>query len=263
MLNVAAVLAREHWTIRDALAELDRSGQGMLLLVDEAGRLKRIVTDGDIRRLLLAGAQLSDTLARLDARAPVTLREGAGEAEAMQLMAQHVIDHVPVIDAEGRPLHVFARRDLDARIYLSAPHLSGHERQFVEEAFRSNWIAPLGPNVDAFEKELAAYTGARHAAALSSGTAALHLALRVLGIGAGDTVFCSTFTFIASAAPIVYERARPVFIDSDFETWNMSPAALEAAFRAHEKAGTRVKAVIVVNLYGQSADIDPIQALCP
>ncbi|MBS0307495.1 MAG: aminotransferase class I/II-fold pyridoxal phosphate-dependent enzyme [Proteobacteria bacterium] len=151
---------------------------------------------------------------------------------------------------------------MDEQILLSTPHMGSAELEFVEEAFRTNWIAPLGPNVDAFEKELAALVGIGHAAAVSSGTAAIHLALRLLNIGAGDEVFCSTLTFAASANPIVYQGAKPVFIDSGPESWNMSAAALEKAFVAAEKKGRLPKAVIVVNLYGQSADMDPILALC-
>ncbi|NQT74023.1 MAG: DegT/DnrJ/EryC1/StrS family aminotransferase, partial [Chloroflexi bacterium] len=115
------------------------------------------------------------------------------------------------------------------RIFLSPPHMGGEEIKFIQEAFESNYIAPLGPQVDVFEKEMAAYIGINHAAAFSSGTAALHLALRILGITENDVVFCSSLTFAASANPILYEKAIPVFIDSDRETWNMCPIALEKA----------------------------------
>ncbi|MFT9596623.1 aminotransferase class I/II-fold pyridoxal phosphate-dependent enzyme [Mesobacillus sp.] len=148
------------------------------------------------------------------------------------------------------------------RIYLSSPHMSGNEQKYIKEAFRTNWIAPLGPNVDAFEKDIAAYTGVNEAAAVSSGTAAIHLALSLLGVAKGDTVFCSTLTFIASANPILYLGAEPVFIDSEPETWNMSPQALEKAFMDAALNGKLPKAVIVVNLYGQSAKVDELTALC-
>jgi pyridoxal phosphate-dependent aminotransferase EpsN len=148
------------------------------------------------------------------------------------------------------------------RIYLSPPHLGSEELHYVGEAFASNWIAPLGPHVDAFEREFAAATGAAHAAALSSGTAALHLALRRLGVSAGDEVFCSTFTFVASANPIVYQGGSPVFIDSDAGTWNMDPALLAAELDAAARRGRPPRAVVVVHLYGQSADLDPILAAC-
>lgn len=147
------------------------------------------------------------------------------------------------------------------KIYLASPHMSdeGYEQEFVKEAFDTNWIAPLGTNVNEFEKELATKVGVGHAAALSAGTAAIHMALKAVGVGEDDIVFCQDLTFSATANPIIYQKATPVFIDSDFETWNMSPSALENAF---EKYGDRVKAVLVVHLYGLSADLDPIMELC-
>ena len=151
---------------------------------------------------------------------------------------------------------------LNKRIYLSSPHMGEHEQQFIAEAFATNWIAPLGPHVDAFERELAEYVGTGGAAALSSGTAAIHLALRLLGVGPGDTVFCSSFTFVASANPILYQGAKPVFIDSEPESWNMSPVALERAFDDAGKSGNLPKAVIIVNLYGQSADMASLIPIC-
>lgn len=143
------------------------------------------------------------------------------------------------------------------KILLSSPHLSGAEMEYLRETVESGWVAPLGPQVDAFERELCAATGAAHAAALSSGTAAIHLALRALGVKPGDEVICSAFTFAASCAPILYQHARPVFVDSEPGSWNMSPAALERALREHSP-----KAAVIVNLYGQMADYEPLCALC-
>ncbi|WP_139491597.1 DegT/DnrJ/EryC1/StrS family aminotransferase [Brevibacillus dissolubilis] len=148
------------------------------------------------------------------------------------------------------------------RIYLSPPHMGEREQQYIAEAFATNWIAPLGPHVEGFERELAGYVGSNGALALSSGTAGIHLALRLLGVKQGDKVFCSSLTFVATANPILYEGAEPVFIDSEPETWNMSPLALERAFQEAEQNGHLPKAVIVVSLYGQSADMDPIKAIC-
>ena len=150
----------------------------------------------------------------------------------------------------------------EKRIYLSSPHLSGREQKYIEQAFAENWIAPLGPHVNAFEKELAAYIGIKDAAVVTSGTAALHLALLLLGIKKGDYVYCSTLTFAASANPILYMGAEPVFIDSEPESWNMSPTALDRALRETVNEGRLPKAIIAVNLYGQSADYDEIIALC-
>jgi pyridoxal phosphate-dependent aminotransferase EpsN len=148
------------------------------------------------------------------------------------------------------------------KIYLSPPHMSGKERSYIDEAFESNWIAPLGPNIDAFEKQLAAYVGTADAVAVSSGTAAIHLSLQLLGVGAGDRVFCSSFTFVASANPIRYCGAEPVFIDSEPDTWNMSPEALQQAFEDANRQGKLPKAVIVVHLYGQVSKMDEIRSLC-
>lgn len=147
------------------------------------------------------------------------------------------------------------------RILLSIPHMSGYERQYVDEAFATNWLSTVGPNLTAFEHAFEDYLG-RPAVALASGTAAIHLGLRLLGIGPGDTVFCSTLTFAASANPICYLGADPVFIDSDYATWNMDPLQLEEALRNAAAAGQLPKAVVVVHLYGQCADMDAIRALC-
>lgn len=148
------------------------------------------------------------------------------------------------------------------RIYLSPPHMSGAELDLVREAFESNWIAPLGPHVDAFEAEFARAVGVAHAAALFSGTAALHLALVLLGVGTGDEVFCSDLTFAATAFAVTYVGAIPVFVDCDRSSWNMDPALLEEALEERARRGRLPKAVIVVDLYGQSADWDPILAAC-
>lgn len=144
------------------------------------------------------------------------------------------------------------------RIYLSSPTMHGKEQEFVKEAFDTNWVAPLGPNVTNFEKEMADYTNAGYAAALSSGTAAIHLAIKLLNIGEGDIVFVSDLTFSATCNPIVYEKATPVFIDAEPDTWNMSPGALEKAFEKYPNP----KAVICVHLYGTPARIDEIMAIC-
>lgn len=148
------------------------------------------------------------------------------------------------------------------RIFLSTPHMSGNEQSYIDYAFDSNWIAPLGPNVDGFEKEIAEYAQVADAAATSSGTAAIHLALQLLEVGKEDIVFCSTLTFIASANPVLYAGATPVFIDSEETTWNMSPVALEKALLDAEQNGKLPKAVIIVHLYGQSAMVDELLDIC-
>lgn len=147
-------------------------------------------------------------------------------------------------------------------ILLSTPYMGDRELEFVQEAFATNWIAPIGPHVDAFEQEFCKVTGAGYAAAVSSGTAALHLALRLIGVEAGDEVFCSTLTFIATANPIIYQGATPVFIDSDRTSWNMNPDLLQEALKQRDRIGKLPKAVVLVHLYGQSADIEPILQAC-
>ncbi|MBC7087107.1 MAG: aminotransferase class I/II-fold pyridoxal phosphate-dependent enzyme [Tissierellales bacterium] len=146
------------------------------------------------------------------------------------------------------------------KIFLSSPHMSdeGYEKQYIEEAFETNWVAPLGPNVDSFETEFATKIGSSYAAALSSGTSAIHMALKAAGVKPNDKVFCQSLTFSATANPIIYENAVPIFIDSDDKTWNMDPNALEHAIKKYPDT----KYAIVVHLYGLSADLDPIIELC-
>jgi len=147
------------------------------------------------------------------------------------------------------------------RIYLSVPHMGGAELSFIREAFETNWLSTVGPHIDAFEHEFGEKVG-RPAVALASGTAAVHLGLRVLGVGPGDEVFCPTLTFVGSVNPITYLGARPVFVDSDRTSWNIDPGLLADTLRSKADRGRLPKAVIVVHLYGQSADMDPILEVC-
>lgn len=149
-------------------------------------------------------------------------------------------------------------------IFLASPHMSdaGYEQQYIKEAFDTNWIAPLGKNVTEFENEMALKLGVKKAVALSAGTAAIHLALKSIGVKQGDIVFCQSLTFSATANPIAYEKAIPVFIDSDMETWDMSPVALQKAFDKYEEIGQLPKAVMVVHLYGLCAHIEEIATIC-
>ncbi|MDD6276412.1 MAG: DegT/DnrJ/EryC1/StrS family aminotransferase [Clostridia bacterium] len=151
---------------------------------------------------------------------------------------------------------------MNSRIFLSPPHMNGTEINYINEAFQTNWIAPFGPNLVGFEKEMCEYIGAKNSVALSSGTGAMHMALKYLGVGSGDTVFCSDFTFSGSCNPVAYLGAKLVFIDSNRETLNMDPNALKAAFEKYKALGIVPKAVIVVDLYGNSADYDKILPLC-
>lgn len=150
--------------------------------------------------------------------------------------------------------------NMSKKILLASPHMSdeGYEQQFIKEAFDTNWIAPLGENVNKFEEEIAKYIGAKTGAALSAGTAAIHMGLKALEVQQGDLVFCSSLTFSATCNPIIYQNARPVFIDSEYETWNMDPKALEKAFEKYPNP----KAVVVVHLYGTPAKMDEITKIC-
>ncbi len=147
------------------------------------------------------------------------------------------------------------------RIYLSSPHMGGNELKYIHQAFDENWIAPLGPNVDGFEADLCRFTGAKHAAALSSGTAAIHLALVLLGVGPGDEVICPTFTFSATINPVLYQGATPVFVDSDTSTWNISVDETRRAIEDRLAQGKKPKALIIVHLYGQAAKMWQLMAL--
>lgn len=147
---------------------------------------------------------------------------------------------------------------MEKRIYLASPTMHGEEQRFIQEAFDTNWVAPLGKNVDAFEREMAAYVGAGHAAALTAGTAALHLAVKLAGVRRGDRVFCSDLTFSATVNPVCYEGGEPVFIESERESWNMDPRALERAFQKYPDC----RCVICANLYGTPARLDEIRAIC-
>lgn len=249
---------KESATLREALTVLDKSGLGVVVVLDSDGRVSRTVTDGDVRRILLQGSTLEDFVNILPSRRPVMVAQGTTRTEALGVMDAHKVDHLPVVDKDNKLVELFDRKSLSKRIFLSSPHMGEFEREFVDEAFSSNWIAPTGPNIDAFERELCELVGIGAAAAVSSGSAALHLAMRLLGVGAGDRVFCSSLTFIASASPIVYQNAEPVFIDSEAESWNMCPVALEYALHDAKSVGRLPKAILVVNLYGQSADMDAI-----
>lgn len=248
-------------SIKEALKIIDSNSKGAVAVVDDSSCLIRLLTDGDIRRALLQGYTLESSLSLLPCSGdPIILSEGASYQHAIEVMDQNEVQQIVVVDDMDQVVDLLHRKEIN-QIPLSLPHMGSSELEFVKEAFNTNWIAPLGPNVDGFENELAEYTGAKYAAALSSGTAALHLGLVLLDVSAGDIVLCSSLTFTASANPILYQNATPVFIDSEPDSWNMSPSALKNALEHYSSIGKKPKAIIVVNLYGQSADMDAITAL--
>ncbi|HIF8756066.1 TPA: aminotransferase class I/II-fold pyridoxal phosphate-dependent enzyme [Legionella pneumophila] len=262
MITIKELYINKQESLKTALRKLDATAQGVLFLVDSDECLIRTVTDGDIRRLLLKGFTLDSTLEELSEHSSKALPVSATIQDAYYLMQEYELDHIPVIDESNRPIRLIHRRELSSNILLSSPHIGEHEQQYVQEAFATNWVAPLGPNVDSFEKEVAEYIDTKSAVALSSGTAAIHLALVLLDVKPGDIVFASNFTFVATVNPILYQGATPVFIDSDLDTWNMSPVALERALRESKAKNQMPKAVIIVNLYGQSANYDALCELC-
>lgn len=262
MLDIKELLVEENASLRILIERLDKTAQGVLLLVDQSQRLKRTITDGDVRRLLLQNISLDMAIKEFPEQQPIVVYEHPSLNDALEVMDYNQIDHLPIVDKTGVPKSLIHRRDISTAILLSTPHIGDYEIEYVIDAFKTNWVAPLGPNVDAFEQDIAAHVGVNYAAALSSGTAALHLALRLLNIGPGDAVFCSSLTFVASVSPVIYQGGIPVFIDSEPESWNMSPSALERALYDAARAKCLPKAVIVVNLYGQSADMDALQAIC-
>lgn len=247
--------------LREALRVLEASGIKIAVVVDEQGRILRTVTDGDIRRALLLGLTIEAKVSDLAPQSPVVLPNTTDRVQIAATLKARNLDVIVLVDTDGRPTDLADRDDLFDNLLLSPPHMGEREAAYVEEAFEQNWLAPAGPNLSAFEEGLCQVSGRAHALALSSGTAGLHLALRVLGIGLQDRVYVSDLTFVASVQPILYERAIPVLIDSEPLSWNMSPQALGRSLERDAKRGKLPKAIIVVHLYGQSADMGAIMAL--
>lgn len=242
---------------------IDDSNGGVALMVDPVtSSLLRVITDGDIRRMLLMGCDSETLLEEIPPCKPVVVGRNTSMGEVRSLMIEHSIQHVPIVNARGVPLGLYRRAELEENVLLSPPHLGDDEMKYVSEAIESNWVAPFGPNLDMFEREFCERVKSGAAAAVSSGTAALHLALILSGVKPGCRVACSTFTFVASVNPVVYQGGDPVFIDSEPDGWNMCPKSLNLAFEDSERDGKPIKVVIVVNLYGQSARIDKIADLC-
>ena len=247
--------------LSSVLQSIENNGKGAVAVVDAENALIRVITDGDVRRALLSGYSLDSNVNDLEvSRQPIVAEAGCSSDELLALMDDNDVDNL-VLTENGSIDSILHRRDLK-KLWLSSPHLGEEELGFVQEAFDSNWIAPLGPNVDGFEAEAEEYLDSGvYALALSSGTAAIHLSLRLLGVGRGDIVLCSSLTFVASANPILYQGATPAFIDSEPTTWNMCPKALRQALVSYAERGITPKAIIVVNLYGQIAKFKQIREI--
>jgi dTDP-4-amino-4,6-dideoxygalactose transaminase len=260
-MNIKKFCVYPNVTLKKAMEVIDESAKGICILVDHDLSFKRTITDGDIRRALLRGHVLEDTLEVLPEIQSVTAQDTCSANDFLNLMKQFNVRCIPILN-QNKPIDLIERKDLESPILLSAPHIGEDEKVYVQDAFDSNWIAPLGPNVEKFEEEMAQFIGVAAALATSSGTAALHLALELLNVKKDDFVFCSSFTFVATANPILYQHAIPVFIDSHPETWNMCPKALDRAFQHYSHQKKLPKAVIVANIYGQSADMDSLLKIC-
>lgn len=261
-MSIQAQIVHPDTTLRTIMETIDRAPVKLCVLVDAEGKLARTVVDGDLRRALLAGVSLDSPASELPSQDVVSLpAQTAHDALVTTFTNNPSINAIVLTDAHSRPVGLVPRSDVLSGILLSPPHMGQSESVYVRKAFDDNWIAPAGPNLNAFEEALKPAAGRAHTLALSSGTAALHLALRVLGVGAGHTVYVSDLTFAATVQPILYQNARPVLIDSEPHSWNMSPAALERRLEKDAANGSLPKALIVVHLYGQSSDMGAILAL--
>lgn len=245
----------------DALNILNASSYLILLIVDEKGKLVRTLTDGDIRRFILDKGRLDVCIGEFSKKNPITVLKDIAGPKVLKMMIRNGINQIPIVDENYRPIGIHIKSDLDKSILLSTPHIGNYEESFVKEAFDSNWIAPIGPNVDALEEEISSYVGGSHVAVVNSGTSAIHLSLILLNVSRGDFVFCQSWTFIASVNPVLYQGATPIFIDSEPKTWNISPEALRKALEHYKKKNTLPKAIIVVHLYGNSASMNEIMSI--
>jgi perosamine synthetase len=241
-------------TVREAMRAIDRGGLGLALLVEpRSGIFAGLVTDGDLRRALLGGFGLDSPVADVPRPEPKTAKVGSSLEEVASLFSEPV-RMVPLLDDEGRVADL-ALFDTRARLPVAEPSLGERELLYVSECVLSGWVSSAGPFVTRFEELFAEFTGSRHAIAVSSGTAALHLALLGLGVGPGDEVIVPALTFVATANAASYTGAQPVFVDSEPGTWTIDPELIEGAITP------RTKAIVVVHLYGHPADLDPILEL--
>ena len=248
-------------TIIEALKALDTIEIKLAIVVDDDGSIVRTVSDGDIRRAIVSGFALDTKLIELNFGKPITAPFDANEHEIKSLLATNNIQTIVKVDEFRKPLSIVSSVGRLGLTYLSPPHLGVNEIHYLMDAIEDNWVAPAGPNLQRFERDLAQKVDRNYACAVSSGTAAIHLALRAIGVEEGHRVYVSDLTFAASLQPILYQRAEPVLIDCEQYTWNMSPGALRAALELDKSKGSLPKAIILVHLYGQLADIEAISKI--
>lgn len=259
--GVDQYLISDSATILAAMQKIDGARVKLCIIKKNDGTIWRTATDGDLRRALLNGATVDSPLSTLEDKDPIFAPLGSHDYAILETMRNHDIQAILVADENGEITKVVARQELEGNLLLSPPHLGSTELSYIQRALDDNWVAPAGPNLIQFEHALAKKTQRSNALALSSGSAALHLALRVLNIRDGARVYVSDLTFAASLQPILYERAEPVLIDADPFTWNMSTVALEKQLVKDKTSGNLPKAIIVVHLYGQSAEMQSICSL--
>lgn len=259
--SVSENILLEDDSVRRALETLSKTSFQIALVVDGAGRLLRTITDGDIRRGLLGGLHMDSAVRDLPGQKPIVAHADTTDAELQRIGTMHHVSHVVVVDPDNCPLEIKSMNALRERILLSPPHMGTTEEGYVSDAFRANWIAPAGPNLERFEEQLCAVSARKHAIAVSSGTAGLHLALVALNLPKSKTVYVSDKTFVATLQPLLYEGLEPVLIDSEPETWNMSPEALERRLKKDAKDGRLPGAIVLVHLYGQPAKMAQIVAI--
>lgn len=260
-MSIEPYIVRLDTLVRETVKVINAAPLKIAIVVDETGRVVRTVTDGDIRRGLLQGIDLKAPVSSLPGRAPVTCPDDADSNAVAYILSTADVRAVIRVDADGMPTGLADRANTSGMIFMSPPHIGTAELDFVKSAFKDNWVAPAGPNLELFEQQLQTLSGRTYALALSSGTAALHLAMRVFGVERGDRVYVSDATFVASVQPVLYQQAQPVLIDSEPHSWNMSPDALERKLERDAKDGKLPRAIILVHLYGQPAEVKAIRGL--
>jgi len=240
-------------SLKETIEVIDLGALGIALVIDEQDKFRGLATDGDIRRALLRGFTLEDRIEAVMQKNPVVASVNTPRSDLLQMMSEK-IRHIPILNERGEIV------DLASYLHrlvlpVAEPEVGDRELEYVTECITTNWISSAGRFVTRFEENFARFCGTRYAVATSNGTVALHLALAVLGTGAGDEVIVPTLTFIATANAVTYTGARPVFVDSERQTWNIDPEKIEAAITP------RTRAIIPVHLYGHPADMEPITEL--
>lgn len=251
--EVRKLIVRNTASLKEAVETINRGALGIVLVIDERNKFCGLATDGDIRRALLQEFTLKDRIETVMQQQPVVAQVTTPRSVLLQMMNEK-IRHIPILDENGEiaDLASYLHRLV---LPVAEPEIGDKELEYVTECITSNWISSIGKFVTRFEDEFARFCGTRYAIATSNGTVALHLALVTLGIGPGDEVIVPTLTFIATANAVTYTGAKPVFVDSERQTWNIDPAKIEAAITP------RTRAVIPVHLYGHPADMAPIMEI--